>query len=75
MLEEANKSHPGAWWWIKGDGTDVTAGLGESVKHIWSGDVDLADGKGAGTVWRLHEPTSFCGRAWFGWKAGAVGYQ
>ena len=45
MLEEANKSHPGVWWWVKGDGTDVTAGLGESVKHIWSGDVDLADGK------------------------------
>ena len=33
------------WWWVKGDGTDITAGLGESVKHVWSGDVDLAVGK------------------------------
>ena len=45
VLEEANKAHPGVWWWIKGDGCDITSGLGESVKHIWSGDVDLGDGK------------------------------
>ena len=23
----------------------ITAGLGESMTHVWSGDVDLADGK------------------------------
>ena len=45
VLEEANKAHPGVWWWVKGDGCDITAGLGESVRYIWSGDVDLADGK------------------------------
>ena len=28
-----------------GDGCDVVSGLGESTRHIWSGDVDLADGK------------------------------
>ena len=32
-------------WWIKADGVDVMAGLGESVRKEWSGDVDLNDGK------------------------------
>ena len=45
VLKEANKAHPGVWWWVKGDGCDITAGLGESTRHVWSGDVDLADGK------------------------------
>lgn len=45
VLDKANKAHPGVWWWVKGDGTDIVAGLGESVKHVWSGDVDVADGK------------------------------
>lgn len=44
VLEEANKAHPGVWWWVKADGCDITAGLGESVRNEWSGDVDLADG-------------------------------
>ena len=30
------------WWWIKGDGCNITAGLGETVRHVWNGDVDLA---------------------------------
>lgn len=29
-------------WWIKGD---AVAGLGESVKGEWAGDVDLGDGR------------------------------
>jgi len=33
------------WWWVKGDGCDLTSGLGESVSHEWSGDEDLCDGK------------------------------
>lgn len=33
------------WWWIKGDGCDITAGLRESMRHDWSGDVDLGDGE------------------------------
>lgn len=45
VLEEANKAHPGVWWWVKGDGCDITTGLGESVRNVWSGDVDLGDGK------------------------------
>ena len=44
VLDEANKAHPGVWWWIKGDGCDIKAGLGESLTHVWSGDVDLCDG-------------------------------
>ena len=44
-MDRANEAHPGVWWWVKGDRTDDIAGLGESVKHVWSGDVDLADGK------------------------------
>lgn len=31
-------------WWIKGDAVDLVAGLGESVKGEWAGDVDLGDG-------------------------------
>ena len=33
------------WWWVKGDGCDLTSGLGESVSHEWSGDENLCDGK------------------------------
>ena len=32
------------WWWIKGDACDLVPGLCESVKGMWSGDVDLNDG-------------------------------
>lgn len=45
MLDEAAKTHPNSWWWLKGDGTDLVAGLSESVKMQWSGDVDLDDNK------------------------------
>ena len=44
MLDEANRAHPGVWWLVKGDGCDIRAGLGESLTHIWSGDVDMCDG-------------------------------
>ena len=42
VLDEAARSHPEVWWWVKGGGCD---GLRESVDHKWSGDVDLGDGK------------------------------
>ena len=45
MLDEAAKTHPNSWWWLKGDGTDLVAGLSESVKMQWSGDVHLDDNK------------------------------
>lgn len=46
MLDEAiATSPPGSSWWIKGDACDVVSGLGESVKGVWTGDVDLNDGK------------------------------
>ena len=45
ILDEAARSHPEVWWWVKGDGCDVTSGLQESVDHKWSGDVDLGNGK------------------------------
>ena len=44
VLDEANRAHPGIWWWVKGDGCDIKGGLGESLTHIWSGDVDMCDG-------------------------------
>ncbi len=44
MLDEAAKSHPNSWWWIKADGCDLVKGLGESMRSKWSGDVDLNDG-------------------------------
>ena len=45
MLQSASKSNPDAWWWIKADGVDVVKGLCESTRGVWSGDVDLNDGK------------------------------
>lgn len=44
-MDKAAILHPNAVWWIKGDGCDVVTGLGESVSNLWSGDVDLNDGK------------------------------
>jgi hypothetical protein len=43
-LDEAADMLPDAVWWLKADGVDVVAGLGESVRLEWSGDVDLNDG-------------------------------
>ena len=45
VLDEAAKTHPNSWWWLKADGCDVTEGLMESTKLVWNGDVDLNDGK------------------------------
>ena len=45
MLDEAARLHPNAWWWLKGDGTDLNAGLSESMRMAWSGDMDLNDHK------------------------------
>lgn len=36
---------PGTSWWIKSDACDVVSGLGESVKGVWTGDIDLNNGK------------------------------
>ena len=44
MLEAAGLC-PNAWWWLKGDGTDLNPGLSESMRMVWSGDVDLNDHK------------------------------
>ena len=51
ILDEAHKVHPNSQWWIKADGCDLVSGLGESVQQVWSGDVDLADGK----VQKMHD--------------------
>ena len=45
VLDDAARIHPDEWWWIKADGADLFSGLGTSVRGVWSGDVDLADGK------------------------------
>ena len=44
VLDEAARAHPDSWWWLKGDGCDITKGLTESIRFEWSGDVDLNDG-------------------------------
>lgn len=42
MLDEiVANSPPNSSWWIKGDACDVVSGLGESVKGVWTGDVEL----------------------------------
>ena len=50
-LSHIHKINPQARWWIKADATDIKAGLRESVKKEWSGDVDWGDGQ----VKDLHE--------------------
>ena len=45
VLDEAARTHPNAWWWVKADGCDLVEGLGESTKLDWSGDVDMNDGQ------------------------------
>ena len=32
VLDEASRTHPNVWWWIKADGCDLVEGLGESTK-------------------------------------------
>lgn len=43
-LKHIHKINASARWWIKADGTDIKVGLRESVKNVWSGDVDWGDG-------------------------------
>ena len=43
VLDEAAKSNPGAWWWLKANGCDINKGLKETTRLQWSGDVDLGD--------------------------------
>ena len=45
VLDAAASAYTNCWWWIKADGVDVVAGLGESLRLQWSGDVDLCDGE------------------------------
>lgn len=43
-LKHLQGIYPSGRWWIKGDGTDIQAGLQESMRNEWSGDVYLEDG-------------------------------
>ena len=43
-LKHLHTNYPNGRWWIKADGTDLQEGLRESVKNLWSGDVDFGDG-------------------------------
>ena len=45
VLDEASRTHPNAWWWVKTDGCDLIEGLGESTRLDWSGDIDMNDGE------------------------------
>lgn len=45
VLQEAARTHPNTWWWLKADGCDLVSGLMESTTLKWNGDVDLNDGK------------------------------
>jgi len=59
VLDQANKAHPGVWWWVKGDGCDLKSGLGESLSHVWSGDEDLCDGKLPALYSNYHDRREF----------------
>ena len=44
VLDKAAKHYPTEWWWLKRGGCDLVVNLGELVKGVCSGDVDLNDG-------------------------------
>lgn len=44
-LKTAKRHNPNGQWWIKADACDMRAGVMESMRHEWSGDVDLGDGQ------------------------------
>lgn len=45
VLNDVAKTMPDEDWWIKSDACDVVAGLMESSRMVWAGDVDLRDGE------------------------------
>lgn len=60
MLDAAASAHPNSWFWVKADGVDVVAGLGESLRLQWSGDVDLNDGE-LSKQYQLYRSLAFVG--------------
>ena len=44
-IDELKSGNCNGRFWIKLDGTDVKAGIMESQKKVWNGDVDYDDGK------------------------------
>ncbi|XP_070548822.1 uncharacterized protein [Ptychodera flava] len=44
VLRHLRHKIPDGRWWIKADATDMRAGLRESVRSEWTGDVDLGNG-------------------------------
>lgn len=44
-IDHLKSVNPNGRFWIKLDGTDVKAGIMESKKEVWNGDVDYDDGK------------------------------
>ena len=44
VLDEAKKE-PDTWWWIKADGCDIVPGVAASTQGVWSGNVDMNDGR------------------------------
>lgn len=42
-LKTAKRRNPNGRWWIKADACDMRAGVMESMRYEWSGDVDLGD--------------------------------
>ena len=39
-IKELKTENPNGRFWIKLDGTDVTAGIMQSKRKVWNGDVD-----------------------------------
>lgn len=61
VLDEASRTHPNAWWWVKADGCDLIEGLGESIRLDWSGDIDMNDGELQATYKSYRERLDFIG--------------
>lgn len=59
LVHAAHKSSD-ARWWLKADSCDLTAGLFESVRGKWSGDVDINDGKVAELYQLYQSHQKFC---------------
>ena len=59
-LVHAGHGSPDVRWWLKTNSCDLTAGLFESVRGKWSGDVDINDGKVAELYQLYQSRQKFC---------------
>ncbi|XP_035694410.1 uncharacterized protein LOC118428452 [Branchiostoma floridae] len=75
MLSQAHASNPDGRWWVKADACDIKAGLRESLKHQWSGDTDLGEGKLQEAEKKYQSQQSFVSNLGLGNRANKVQFS